>query len=67
MRAIFDRQKAFFLSDETKDYHFRIEQLKKLRQLILDYEKEITHALFKDLNKSSFEAYSTEIGFFYIH
>ena len=63
MREIFNCQKTFFLTDKTKDYHFRIEQLKKLRSLILDYEKEITNALFLDLNKSSFEAYSTEIGF----
>ena len=63
MRQLFDAQKLFFLSDETKSYAFRIAQLKKLKELIITYEVEITEALHKDLHKSSFEAYSTEIGF----
>ncbi len=63
MRKIFEAQKSFFLSNQTKSYAFRITQLKKLKQLIMTYEDEIKEALHRDLHKSSFEAYSTEIGF----
>lgn len=63
MKHIIEKQKVFFLSDQTKPIAFRIEQLKKLRELIIKNETDILDALKKDLNKSSFEAYSTEIGF----
>lgn len=52
----------FFNSGVAKTYAFRIEQLKKLKQAILKYEKEITAALYTDLKKSPEEAYSTETG-----
>ena len=39
-----------------------ISYLKKLKESIINYEEEIKEALFKDLGKSSQEAYSTEIG-----
>ncbi|WP_026672261.1 aldehyde dehydrogenase [Alkalihalobacterium bogoriense] len=55
-------QKTFFHTGTTKDYEFRIMQLKKLQQAILYHEKEIIHAVNKDLNKSEFESYLTEIG-----
>jgi aldehyde dehydrogenase (NAD+) len=45
------------------DYAARIDNLKKLRTAILYYEEEIYEALYKDLHKSRFEAYATEIGF----
>ncbi len=44
-------------------YAARISNLKKLRKAILDYEEGIYQALYKDLHKSRFEAYATEIGF----
>jgi len=40
-----------------------LEQLNKLKQAILKYEDQISLALNKDLNKSAYEAFSTEIGF----
>ena len=43
-------------------YNERITYLKKLKESIINYEEEIKEALFKDLGKSSQEAYSTEIG-----
>jgi aldehyde dehydrogenase (NAD+) len=55
--------KAFFHTGITKDVPFRIRQLKKLKEAIRKYEKDILEALYKDLRKSEFEAYSTEIGF----
>ncbi len=45
------------------DYATRISNLKKLRKAILYYEEEIYEVLNKDLHKSKFEAYATEIGF----
>lgn len=58
-----NKQRQFFNTGKTKDVEFRIQQLKKLRQLIVDNEQGIMDALKKDLNKSPMEAYGTEIGF----
>jgi aldehyde dehydrogenase (NAD+) len=56
-------QRAYFNKGATLSINFRIEQLRKLRHLIADNEKAISDALHKDLHKSEFEAYGTEIGF----
>ncbi|MDB5226110.1 MAG: aldehyde dehydrogenase [Bacteroidota bacterium] len=61
--ALVAKQRAFFNTGKTKDVEFRIQQLKKLRQIIVDNEQGIMDALKKDLNKSPMEAYGTEIGF----
>lgn len=58
-------QHKYFLSGETQEYNFRIAQLRKLKQAVQAHEKEILEALKKDLNKSDFEAYATEVGLFY--
>lgn len=55
-------QKEYYSEGETHAIAFRISQLKKLKKLILDNEKKITQALYSDLGKSDFEAYTTEIG-----
>jgi aldehyde dehydrogenase (NAD+) len=55
--------KNFFHTGATKNISFRIEQLNKLKNAIKKHEKAILEALHKDLGKSEFEAYSTEIGF----
>lgn len=59
------RQKEFFATGKTKDLSFRLEQLRKLKRGIKDYESKISEALRKDLNKSEFDAYLTEIGIVY--
>ena len=56
-------QWEYFLTQATKDINFRLENLHKLKKAILKYENRLNDALKKDLNKSPFEAYSTEIGF----
>lgn len=56
------RQRAYYQSEKTKNYAFRMEALKKLKDSILFYEHDILDALKKDLNKSEFEAYITEVG-----
>ena len=59
------KQKAFFLSDQTKRYEFRIKMLNKLLLAIKTYEPKITKALYLDLHKSEMESYATEIGYVY--
>lgn len=60
--SLVNKQRLFFLTGITKDVAFRLEALQKLRNGILSHEKELMVALKADLNKSEFEAYSTEIG-----
>ncbi|ABX43398.1 aldehyde dehydrogenase [Lachnoclostridium phytofermentans] len=55
-------QREFFRTGKTKQVDFRIQALKKLQSEIKNREAEIMEALKKDLNKSSFESYMTEIG-----
>ena len=61
-KHIWQEQKSYFESHTTKDLDFRLKALNKLHQAIKTYESEIVLALHKDLNKSEFESYATEIG-----
>ena len=61
-KLIFDNQKQYFNSQATKSTDFRLRALKALKSAILDKEPQIVDALRKDLNKSEFDAFSTEIG-----
>ncbi|WP_099353850.1 aldehyde dehydrogenase [Fredinandcohnia onubensis] len=61
--ALLNKQREFFSTGKTKEVAYRIEALKKIRNLIKSHQKEIMEALHKDLNKSEFESYTTEIGF----
>ncbi|MFA6800588.1 MAG: aldehyde dehydrogenase [Acholeplasmataceae bacterium] len=63
MNQLLDNQKTFYQTNQTRSYKFRKDQLLKLKNAIKQYENELKEALYKDLNKSSFEAYTTEIGF----
>ncbi|MCB9033914.1 MAG: aldehyde dehydrogenase [Chitinophagales bacterium] len=63
VRQLVAAQKSYFKSGATKSYDFRLNQLKKLRQVLLDNEQAIVKALYDDLHKSSFEAYGTEFSF----
>lgn len=58
-------QKEYFYNNFTKDIDFRLEKLNLLKDLIKKYEKELIEALYKDLGKSEFESYMTEIGLLY--
>ncbi|MEH1842992.1 MAG: aldehyde dehydrogenase [Nostoc sp.] len=59
---IIQNQRDFFNSGKTKDVTFRIEQLKNLRQAIIEHEQSIVEALQADLHKPEMETYLTEIG-----
>lgn len=60
--SIIQQQRQFFASGKTKDVAFRLEQLKRLKQAIVDNQAAILEAVNADLNKPEFEAYATEIG-----
>lgn len=55
----------YFNSGITKSYSFRIEQLKKLKDSIKFYEKNIIIALNVDMKKPEYEAYASEIAIIY--
>ena len=56
-------QKAYFHEGKTQSVRFRLGQLQKLRDGIKKYESQLLEALFVDLGKSKFEAYTNEVGF----
>ncbi len=62
MKEIVERQRAYYRAGNTRPYAFRKKMLEKLEKAIRKYEQEIKSALYKDLRKSSQEAYMTEIG-----
>ena len=62
VHAIVEQQRAFFRTGKTLDVHFRIEQLKKLKQSVLDHREMLEKALYEDLNKSPIEAYLCDVG-----
>ncbi len=62
MENLIAKQKTFFQSGATKPYAFRREQLLRLRTMLKENEQALLAALEKDLHKSAFEAYATEIG-----
>ncbi|MBU3111589.1 aldehyde dehydrogenase [Clostridium lacusfryxellense] len=63
VQSMLNEHNKYFLLGETRDIDFRIAALKKLKNVIKKYEEEIIKALYRDLGKSEFEAYGTEIGF----
>jgi aldehyde dehydrogenase (NAD+) len=65
VNEVFLKQKAFFNSGKTKDYHYRIESLKKLKAIIKKYEDEILDTLNTELRKPHSESYQTELGVTY--
>lgn len=60
--ALVKKQRAFFQKNKTLSYEFRMKALQRLEKVILQYEDEINQALFRDLHKSKFESYMTEVG-----
>ncbi len=59
---IVNKQKEFFLSKQTLDANFRIEQLKKLKKSVIHFEDKIEKALAEDLGRHAAEAYFCDIG-----
>jgi aldehyde dehydrogenase (NAD+) len=63
IELILDKQRQFFESGKTLDIEFRLENLRKLKALILSYEDELIGALGKDFQKPEFEVLGTETRF----
>ncbi|MFA9398030.1 MAG: aldehyde dehydrogenase [Clostridiaceae bacterium] len=61
----FNMKQKFFDDGKTKTYEFRLEQLRKLKQMIKKNENEIIEALYLDLHKPTVESFISEIGFMY--
>jgi aldehyde dehydrogenase (NAD+) len=60
---ILENQRIFFASGRTLDTTYRLENLRKLKSLILKYEEEIMAALWKDFHKPGLEVVGTETRF----
>jgi acyl-CoA reductase-like NAD-dependent aldehyde dehydrogenase len=54
-------QRQWFATGKTRPISFRIEQLTKLKSLVLTHQPEIVAALKHDLNKTEMESVATEI------
>jgi aldehyde dehydrogenase (NAD+) len=63
--TLLERKRTYFSSGKTRDIDFRIEQLKRLRQALKSSEEKILEALDRDLHKSRYIAFTTEIGVLY--
>ncbi|MGG7178856.1 aldehyde dehydrogenase [Clostridium paraputrificum] len=65
MKEILQSQKTYFKGNSTLSIDFRINNLRKLKRILKENEDEILEALNKDLGKSHFEGYATELGIVY--
>jgi len=61
IKEVFDKQKAFFKTNQTKNIPFRIAQLKRLREVFLSHTDAICNAVNIDLGKSRAETEYVEI------
>ena len=62
INTIFQSQKDFFLTNQTKNVQYRLDALKKLKKWVQVHEEDIAEALYDDLRKSKVESFLTEIG-----
>ena len=62
IHEIVEKQREFFLSGETLSIKFRKEQLKKLKQALIDNTEKLEKALHEDLGRCDAEAYFCDIG-----
>ena len=57
IKDIIRKQREFFATGKTKDVEWRIEQLKRLKQAVVDAQEAIVNAVKADLGRPEFEAY----------
>lgn len=62
IHMIVERQREFFLSNQTLDINWRKEQLVKLREAIINNREKLEKALYIDLGRSDVEAFFCDIG-----
>ncbi|WP_312136393.1 aldehyde dehydrogenase family protein [Sphingobacterium sp.] len=63
--GIFQSQKEFFNSHQTKDIAFRKENLLKLKNLLKAKEDQLYEAIYKDFRKGKFDSFLTELNLVY--
>lgn len=54
---IIEQQRGFFATNQTKNTSFRLQQLKRLKEVISSHQDDILQALKADLHKPEFEGY----------
>ena len=59
------KQRKFFNTHATKDLKFRIEQLKKLENILKANENLIYEGIYQDFKKSEFETFISELALIY--
>lgn len=59
--TLLQQQRSFFSTGQTKDLNFRLAQLQRLKQAIIDRQDAILQAVKSDLGRPAFEGYF-EIG-----
>ena len=62
VHLLVEKQRAFFRTGATLDVKYRIEQLKKLKQAVINNKEMLETALYDDHRKSETEAYLCDIG-----
>ncbi|GBD88450.1 aldehyde dehydrogenase [bacterium BMS3Abin03] len=65
INEVFNKQKLFFADNGTRELKFRKEQLKKFLNILKENEEKLNAAIYKDLKKSPFETYATELALIY--
>jgi aldehyde dehydrogenase (NAD+) len=65
IKELIGKQKKFFEKGMQLDINFRKENLIKLKRIVKQNEQEIMNALRKDLHKSEFESYLSEVAMVY--
>lgn len=57
LQSILQQQRTFFATGKTRDLAFRLTQLTKLRDAVIEYQDRIIAAVQADLGRPPFEAY----------
>lgn len=65
MEQLLNELRKYYHQQNTKAYDFRVRSLLRLKLALKKYESELIESLYKDLGKSEFESYETEIGLLY--
>ena len=65
MNTVFQNQKAFFNSNQTKSIAFRKQQLQILKKILKQNEPLLFDAIYRDFKKAKFETYTTELSLLY--
>ena len=60
IQTIVNNQRQYYLSGVTKDVNTRINNLKRIKELLYKYERDFKEAFILDYNKNEFDFISTE-------